>query len=408
MKLATYMGIAFLSAFVFWKGVLPAFKEVNSDFANYYVSARMIVEHKPLDSLYNNAWFEKQIHNRGINTLGKFSPFPPITAFVMTPLAWMSPIRAQQSFTVINLLLLFGCIWLIRKITGWDWRLSSLLILVCGIGLVNNIRFGQLYILVLFLTLLGHWQSTRNQIVSPSIITSLLSAIKYFAIIYAPAYWLVGKRRYVFATLLSLMALVILQFVFFSSTVMKDFLNTAFFPHLDGKLNGQGDFHYQFQSWDSFLQFLFIYDPQYNVHPVFSFPEGKSLIKYLITLIVIVGVFIGVKKIARSSSDQKLNWYIGLMGTGAFVLLPATATYHFVMLVFPMAMLLSISHLDYRFRNGLIILFCIIGLIPYGFSYELAKEWGVFFAFPRLWVITLLFFTVILAIMKEEVSPKNS
>ncbi len=408
MKLATYIGIAFLSAFIFWKGVLPAFKEVNSDFANYYVSARMIVQHKPLDSLYNNAWFEKQIHNMGIDTPGKFSPFPPITAFVMIPLVGMSPIHAQQLFTVINLLLLFGCTWLIRNITGWNWCFSSLLILVCGIGLANNIRFGQIYILILFLTLLSHWQLTHNRIIRPGITTSLLSAIKYFTIVYTPAYWLMGKRKYVIVAILSLTALVLFQFVFFGSVVMNDFLTTAFFPHLDGKLNGQGDFHYQFQSWDSFLQFLFIYDPVYNPHPFFSFPAGKPIIKYLITSIVMMGVFTGVKKIERSSSGQKINWFIGLIGTGAFVLLPATATYHFVMLVFPIAMLLSISRLDKRFRNGLIALFCTIGFLPYRFAYAFAREWGVFFAFPRLWIIVLLFVTVIVAIVKEEISLKNS
>ncbi len=408
MKVVSYIVILILSFFIFWKGVLPAWQEVNSDFANYYVSSRLIIEGQPLDSLYNNSWFEKKIHTMEINTPGKFSPFPPITAFVMTPLAWMSPIYAQRSFTVINLLLLFGCIWLIRNITGWPYYFSSLLILFCGIGLVNNIRFGQVYMLVLFLTLLSHWQLIRNRPVGAGAITSLLSAIKYFAIVYTPAFWLIGKRKYVLATMLSLIVLVLFQYVFFGHEVMNDFLTDAFFPHLDGKLNGQGDFHYQFQSWDSFLQFLFIYDPVYNPQPIFSFPGGKSILKYVITFIVLTGIVIGIRKIKQLKTDQQLNWYIGLIGTGAFVLLPATATYHFIMLVFPIIILLSISSLSNWFRNILIALYCSIGFIPYQFVYEFAGRWGVFFAFPRLWLVTLLFATVLLAIKKEKISLINS
>ncbi len=84
---------------------------MHSDFANYYVSAKMVLEKDSLDRLYDNEWFQQKIVTHGINTLGKFAPFPPVTAWMMLPLANFNPITAQRIFLSINLIFLIVCIW---------------------------------------------------------------------------------------------------------------------------------------------------------------------------------------------------------------------------------------------------------------------------------------------------------
>ena len=181
---------------------------------------------------------------------------------------------------------------------------------------------------------------------------------------------------------------------------MNDFLNSTFLPHLDGRIDGQGPFHYRFQSWDSLLSLLFVADPDYNPKPWLSLPGARPWIKYTIMLLVAGGTFIGVKRIMMFPEQWKLNGYIGLTGVAAFAILPATATYHFLLLVFPVLLLLLIPTLDRMFKWTIVILYAGIGLIPYSFFEYLGNNWGALLGFPRLWTVTLLFIVTLVAVLK--------
>ncbi len=143
-----------LLIFLFIRGVQPAWKEIHSDFANYYVSAKLVVRGESLDKLYNNEWFQEEIKGYGINTLGKFSPFPPITAWMMIPFTVFSPLQAQRIFTIINLIFLGLGIQMLKQLTGWRTRHCVLFVLGGGLSLVNNVAFGQVYwIMTVFILL---------------------------------------------------------------------------------------------------------------------------------------------------------------------------------------------------------------------------------------------------------------
>ena len=47
-------------------GIVPAFSRIDSDFPNYYTSARLVIEGGNLTNLYDDAWFQKQIEREGI------------------------------------------------------------------------------------------------------------------------------------------------------------------------------------------------------------------------------------------------------------------------------------------------------------------------------------------------------
>ena len=75
----------------------------------------------------------------------------------------------------------------------------------------------------------------------------------------------------------------------------------------------------------------------------------------------------------------------------ALVVLPASATYHFILLLFPLALLLRNEILTQKSRTILVVLYCAIGFIPYGIAFRVAETAGVLFAFPRLLSVFLLF-----------------
>ena len=74
--------LVLLALFVFYRGVLPGFRQVDSDFPNYYTAAKIVADGKDVNRLYDDSWFQSQIRSYGMQLQGKFSPFPPVTALV--------------------------------------------------------------------------------------------------------------------------------------------------------------------------------------------------------------------------------------------------------------------------------------------------------------------------------------
>jgi hypothetical protein len=87
----------------------PARMQMQSDFPNYYTSAKLVSTQANLDSLYNNRWFNEQIKKQGMEMEGKFSPFTPPTAFVMLPFVSLDPLTAKRTWMIVNILLIFLC-----------------------------------------------------------------------------------------------------------------------------------------------------------------------------------------------------------------------------------------------------------------------------------------------------------
>ena len=186
-RIAEFLLLAALVGFLLIKGILPAWNEVHSDFANYYVSAKLVTDGQPIDSLYDNAWFQKKIIENGIDTPGKFAPFPPITAWMMTPFTFFSPLAAQRIFTLINLLFLAGCIWLMQKITEWRMTYCAIFILGGGLSIVNNIAFGQVYGIMTFFILLSIFLLQKNPVLA-GMSLGVFSALKYFPMVFSSAH----------------------------------------------------------------------------------------------------------------------------------------------------------------------------------------------------------------------------
>ncbi len=410
-KIFSFGLIIFFTGLLLIKGIQPVWNTVHSDFANYYVSAKLIADNAPLEKIYDNDWFQQKIHGYGIDTIGKFAPFPPITAFFMLPLTSFEPITAQRIFTIINLAFLGLGVLVIKKMTRWSWYRCCLIILLSGLGLINNIAFGQMYWIMTVFILIAIWCQQNNRSVLAAIIFGLFTSLKYFPIVFVGGYFLLGVARWgegetlkkntdmllAVYTGLIVMALIFFQLVFFGADVMREFVHSAFLPHLDGELKGQGLYSFQFQSWDVFLRNLFVADQQFNPNPMVNWPAGKEFFKFvMLSILCLCTGFVLLK--FRSDRTSRNAIFLALPALAALVALPASATYHFILLLIPLVLLLKNGLLNQKFRIILFILFLLIGIIPYGLAFKLAGYLGLAFAFPRLILVTLFFFGVVLSL----------
>ncbi len=404
-----------LSALLFYKGILPAWNSMHSDFVNYYVSAKLISAglYAP-EKLYDNDWFQSKINEYGIKTRGKFAPFPPLTAFVMLPLSSFDPITAQRIFTVLNLLALGLGMFALKKITQWPREYVMLSWLLLGWGLTNNIAFGQLYLVIAVGILIVFRWLTNNWTLPAGLILGFFVVLKYFPVVFSFSFFLIGwleyreetpfrKNKYLnlsFYTLATIIVLFIFQTLFFGKLVMTEFVRTTFIPHLNGELRGQGPFSFEFQSWDSLLRNLFVPDSEQNPNPWINWPAGKSIFKIAIAAGAALITTVTLFRFRKSRFRNQI--FISLPSLAALVLLPASATYHFVFLLPSLVLLMNEELLNLKNKIIIALIVLMIGLIPYHFAFELAKSWGVVFAYPRLGLITILFLWIVTILNKHE------
>lgn len=421
--MATYLLIAGLVIFLFFKGIIPAWTRVNSDFANYYVSAKLIVSGESLNQLYNNEWFQQRIHDNGINTPGKFAPNPPLISWMMIPLSSLQPLQAQQAFTLINLIFLMFGIFILKEITHLTLTHSTLLILGGGLSLVNNFAFGQVYLIMTVFILLAILLHTRNYPWVAGFILGLFTALKYFPIIIIAGYSLVGLRRIpsdpnvpisrlssptfelLLSSVLTLLGLISIQFGFFGKPLLYEFFTSSFLPHLDGQLTGQGPYSLQFQSWDGLSRHLFTPDPIFNPNPFMNWPAGRTILKLSALFLTVSAMVLTLNHYKNACHQVRKAVFIVMPTLAALVVLPASATYHFVLLLVPIAVLISEKLLEGSRMIWVLTIYFLIGFIPYGFLFRLSENRGILLAYPRLLLMSLLFCVVTAGLLKKEPSP---
>jgi hypothetical protein len=397
-RYSEYAVLFALALFLFVKGVVPGWTKIHSDFSNYYVSAKLIYNQEPIDQLYNNDWFKQKAIQYGATEPGKFSPFPPATAWVMVPLAGFSMLNAQRIFLVVNLLFFGLGVYVLTKITKWKWQYCAIFILLSGLGLANNFAFGQLYWIMTVSILCSYLWMINSKIVLSGLTLAAFTTIKYFPIVLLGGYFLEGIHKpknikLIVVFTVSLICLCLAQVVFFGPRLVDEFVTTSFLPHLDGELSGQGLYSFQFQSWDNLLRNLFVFHVTENPNPIVNWAAGRSIGKFLIYAIVIASLlFVLIKN--RYVVKKKQVVFLALPVMAALVILPVTASYHFVLLIFPLALLLSSDVVNARMKMVTIIIYTMIGFIPYGFCFSLGKTYGVLFAYPRLFLVTLLYILV--------------
>lgn len=376
-------------------GFIPAWNNINSDFPNYYTSSRLLTEGNSLSNIYDDKWFQGQINEYGINEKGKFSPFPPPTVFVMVPLTFLTPLTAKRIFILLNLAALFITAGIFKKISGISFINCLNIILLSGSALINNFLFGQLYLLILFLIVLGYYNMINGKEYSAGILWGIGAAVKYFPIIYIPMLIIQKKWKAVYALMLSIIIINVLAYISLGSGVYSGFFSHVLFSHLNGNLSSQSNFAISFQSWNSLLRILFIYDPVWNKFPLLNSPLAFQAARFFVYLLFASVTGFVLFRIRNSKDLMPVS--ASLMTITLFVLTPASATYHLLLLSFPLILLLKLTSDcgDYKLRIFFIVIYILIGVLPFAVN-KLLPEGNLIFSFYRLWLEILFYLGILL------------
>jgi hypothetical protein len=370
-----------LSLFFIWKGLIPSVSKVHSDFPNYYLASKLYLEGEDLTKFYDNDWFGEQGKKHDLEYV-KFNPFPPITIFLMTPVASFSPIVAKRIWIAINLIILLLLIRSIQSITNWRWEYCGIIVLSTGFSLINSFYLGQFYLILTYLIFLIYSLHKRDKNNLAGALLSFSILIKYFPLVYLIGYLLNKEKKIVYKTLVSGSILGAISILLIGFPTISFYLSKVLLPHLNGEIAGQAANSIPFQSFHSLFSNLFNSSHTVSIATLFVNLSILSITAYFIFII---------KKFRLNT-----NYTLSILGFSGLLLLPASASYHFLLLIFPTVLFLYQYQEDKPNKSvyPFLIIYMAIGYLNIGFTkflWETTNPILKILCYPRLLLMLILF-----------------
>lgn len=388
--------LALLSSALVWRGILPAVSKVDTDFPNYFTAARIVADGGPVERLYDDSWFQSQMqrYHIGNPAEGKFAPFPPPTALLMVPLAELEPLTALRVMVALSLLCLIGASVLLARVLSWSYLQATAFVLLAGYANFNALRFGQPYMLVSLLCILGYFAWQRGAPFWAGVCLGVFVPIKYLPVVWLVYFALRREWRLVLGGAVAILAVVGASIAVLGWRLHEIFLRSVIGNHLTANLSMQNPFSASFQSFDSLYRRLFVFDAGLNPQPWLASTRLDMVVLILTKGLLLSGGVAALIKCARGTVSDSVAFSVGTLGVLTMLLAPATATYHFVLLWLPVGLLINQF---YRNRAPVLAslmlgMYAFIGFLPYGHAMRFEGRGGLtVLSYPRLFVLLAMF-----------------
>ena len=331
-----------------------AWKTLNTDFPNYYVSARLAHEGYDTSRMYEWPWIEREKDHRTIDirVIGLL-PITPFSTLVMWPLTKLAPLTAKHIWILLNLVFLVPIGWMLRSMTGLSYQRVALVLALC-FPLHRNLSYGQFYVFLLLLIVAACWAYLRGFSGLAGVLVAVAAACKIFPVLFF--FFFLRRRDWralswgVFAGL----AAAAVSVAVFGWNVHRTYLHEI----LPWTLHGEGMPPYVTSaSISGVLHRLFLSEPQWNPHPWHSSPLCYALLFPALQMLVLAPAILLIRREDNTGSRVLLEWSALLTATLAVSTVPAS--YNFVLMALPVCVLatLSLQRKRYRWLVALLIVY---------------------------------------------------
>ena len=396
--------LAGLVALLVLRGVMPALTEITDDFPEYFTSAKSVRDGQDAVKLYDGAWFRDQTRRYEVGHAknpGEFSPYPPPTALLLTPLTDFRPLTALRIVTALNLVCLMCSMLLLSRIFAWSMLDSALFILLSGWALFSGLRFGHPYILISTFCLLGYYLYLKRMPLLAGLCLGVFVPIKYYPLIILAGFALHRQWRVVLGGGIAMAGVALVSVGVLGWKVHQIFLLDVMLNHFTGHLIPGPRFTAIFQSFDTLFERLFIPDPARNPRPWLSAPPAATVAIVATKALLVLAAAAALINLSRARSVSAIAPTIGILGVLVFLIAPGSGTYAIVLLWLPVALLIN-YFLTERARVPAYLILCtyvLIGFIPYGHTYRFEGDGGLtVLAYPRLFLLLAMFLVCIYSV----------
>jgi hypothetical protein len=326
---------ALLSLIIFLTYSINKISPITHGFTAYYTFSRMLLEGDDLSRSYDDNYFNSKINEYGIKNIYDVQHNLPTTAFAYLPVSWLQPSAAKLTWGILSIVLVFIAIALLLIV--FDIRpaenpgLLLIILIFLWHPLYENIVLGQIYILLLFLFLLGLLGIKKKNASPASFAIAINVVLKgYGLILYL--WMLITKRLRMFT--LSILILVVIVLIILP--IINFHTWRTYFDFASTSLGRSAyDSNTAYQSVNGFIRHLFVYDKVLNPNALLNLSGG---VVFLISVIVNLSIVIFLLFKARSYRN---NTYLSLLAfsalIGASVITSPVAEEHPYVLFLPLA-----------------------------------------------------------------------
>jgi glycosyl transferase family 87 len=324
------LGLLFHTGGNWWKIFIDRVPECGqpncvADFVTFYAEAHLFWDEPR--SLYD---LDKQLaYQKTIAPTERVLPFvyPPITAALMAPLAWLTFPAAFLMMTILNLALIIASLWfLIRKLSlTRDQSHWLILFALCNFGAQAVIFYGQTSALVLFFLTCHVLAQKRSSDVNAGLWAGLLSIKPQYLPIPHLVLLLRGKRRALLIGALTSAVLIAGAFMLVGIEASQRYFELA--RHM---MTADDDWWNQWRAMHNLRALTIYWLPSAWQAPVWW--AGIAL-----TLSAII--FFNVR-LQKNLDGFAAIWIINILGL--MIILPHLFTHDLSLLILPCALLLSV------------------------------------------------------------------
>ena len=261
-------------------------------------------------------------------------PFPPPTALLLLPLTRLAPLDALRVTTCVSIVCLAASILLLMRILSWGFFETAVFVLLSGFGLINDLRFGQPYILISLSCILGYYAYLERRPFLAGICFGLFAPIKYFPVVFLGYFAFRRVWGVVLGGAAVMLCVALLSVGILGWKIHQEFL-AVLANHLVAKLDLQDPFAVSYQSFDSLFRRLFVFDAARNPYPLWDMPRLHVLGVLVTKLVLFALAAAALVRLARRNPAAAAAPSIGILGILTMLLAPATASYHFILLWLP-------------------------------------------------------------------------
>jgi hypothetical protein len=361
-------------------------KTLNTDFSNYYLTARLAREKTVTSRIYEWIWLQRQKDHREIDQkIISFVPITPFSTLAVWPLAAAPPLPAKHRWLALNLVMVVAIVALSRSLTQLPLRRIAL-VTALSVPLSKNFLYGQYYVLLLFVLTLACWCYVRNRRFLSGLLIGVGFGLKVFPILYL-GYFLRKRDFKAFAGgVIGALGAAIASIASFGWQANRVFVNQV----LPWTLRGEGLDPYNLSSASitTLLHRLFIYEPQWNPHPSVHAAWLFAVLLPLAQTLLFAPALLLATPTDNNPRRLQLEWSAVLLGSLLISTLPAS--YHFTLLILPVCLMWDVV----EERGGsaaavaLLLLYVAIGF-PGWKTIGAMSPWTLF-SVPRLYIVALL------------------
>lgn len=357
-----------------------------SDFAAYYAGSNEIL-HGRWPNAYRLGPLNAAVAADGITgAFVSYAPFPPFTAFVFAPFLLFPMGVAKLLFNLLSCGIFMVTLWRCSKSFSIPPLLVVLTPMVFFIPILNNLVFGQAYLILCSLLLEG-WLAYRKERMGVAALFWGLAILFKLTPAFLFAFLLLRKKGRAALALGTVCVILLgLSMIVTGVTVWKFYVSDIL-PRLSkGELNDP--FTYVFQSAFMLLRRLFLYDGLLNPHPLYYHP-------WLFVIAMAVFKALILAPVILLTLRQRDEFYaFGIWVLASLLISPNGSSYSLILLLIPLWALAPEGR--GRLVAAMILLFTAGSL-----ALSRLGDYPVWAQFPRLYL--LLGFFVLLLLKAERI-----